>query len=510
MIKRTWNRLAVILSGLVLSVSMASEVKAEDRYTYNYDFWQVAQESPDVYEVAGVFTSKDMGLDVMLKSPQGLFVQENFIYICDTGNNRILELKRIGRDQLELVRIIEQFHADGVENTFSGPADIAVSEEGNLYIADRNRGRIVMLSPDLDYIRSYTKPEDATFDQSLDFLPDKISIDTAGRVYCVATNVNKGLIKYEKEGKFSGFIGATKVRYNFIDYVWKRIATKRQRAAMESFVPTEYDNVYMDQEGFLYVSTCNTSPAGLMDGSEHPVRKLNMMGDDIMIRNGNNIPVIGDLDFGSGGGMGGPSRLCDVTVMDNDVFTVLDETRGRLFSYDDQGRLLYAFGGIGNMDGYFKTPVAMDHQGHDLLVLDSQDNSVTIFTPTAYGQDIFLAIEQFQAGEYEASGASWKRVMNVNGNYELAYIGIGRSLLRQKKYKESLEYFKCKWDEDNYSKAFKEYRKEWVEDHIVWIAAGILALFIVPLILHHIGEIRNEINTSELFQTDEENGGSHD
>ena len=45
--------------------------------------------------------------------------------------------------------------------------------------------------------------------------------------------------------------------------------------------------------------------------------------------------------------------------------------------------------------------------------------------------------------------------MNMNGNYDQAYIGIGRALMRQGEYKEAMKYFRLKWDDDNYSKAFK-------------------------------------------------------
>lgn len=51
----------------------------------------------------------------------------------------------------------------------------------------------------------------------------------------------------------------TKVTYDFADYIWKRLATEEQRAQMESFVPTEYDNIYMDHEGFIYAVNGNAS-----------------------------------------------------------------------------------------------------------------------------------------------------------------------------------------------------------------------------------------------------------
>ena len=69
-------------------------------------------------------------------------------------------------------------------------------------------------------------------------------------MYAIATGINKGLIKYEPDATFSGFVGATPVSYNFLDFLWKKFATQAQRARLESFVPTEYDNIYMDNEGF--------------------------------------------------------------------------------------------------------------------------------------------------------------------------------------------------------------------------------------------------------------------
>ncbi|MBQ0001890.1 MAG: hypothetical protein KBT01_10230, partial [Clostridiales bacterium] len=417
----------------------------------------------------------------------------------DTGNNRILQYQKADRDSLKLIRIIDSFNAeDGYTNTFKGPTDIAISEEGDIFVADKDNNRIVKLDSDLNYLLEFTKPKDDTYDQSLSFQPSKITVDSAGRVYCVATNANKGLIKYENDGTFTGFVGAIPVTFDFMDYVWKRLATQAQREALASFVPTEYDNLYMDYEGFIYACTTHVTEEDLDSGSINPIRKLNLMGNDILVRNGE-WPIFGDLYWGNGGGYKGPSMLNDVTVMENDVYFALDRTRGRIFAYDDQGRMVFCFGGRGNMDGYFKQPTAIDHMGHDLYVLDALDSSITIFTPTTYGNAIYNAIEQFQDGQYEASGESWEKVMAANGNYDLAYIGIGRSLLRQKKYEEAMEYFKLKMDDENYSKAFKQYRKIWVEEHIGWILAVLGIVIFVPLIIGRIKDIRHEIDTADIF-----------
>ncbi len=484
---------------LMILVSMPIQAQAAEKgYTYTYDYWGDVQYSPDVYEVVGSYTAVDFGLDKKMTSPQGLFVYEDYIYICDTNNNRILELQRTGATEIKLVREITEFTGDVEVTTFNAPHDIAVDEE-YFYIADKSNGRVLKLTKDLEYVMSFTKPTDATFDQAMEFLPHKIVIDTAGRVYCIATNVNKGLIKYEPDGTFVGFVGATPASYNFMDYVWKKIATKAQRAQMENFVPTEYDNIYIDHEGFIYTTTTNVTEVEIDNGSVDPVRRLNMMGSDILIRNGNWV-ICGDIWIDNAGGFSGPSLLTDVTAFENESYVVLDRNRGRLFGYDDQGNMLFAFGGSGNVDGYFRTPSAIEHMGYDLLVLDQVDCSLTVFTPTEYGKLIYEAMDLFKAGDYAGSEVAWRKVIALNGNYDLAYIGIGRALLRQQRYREAMDYFELKWDAENYSKAFQYYRKEWVEENIIWIVVALGVLIVIPLAVGRIRKIKHEIDTADIFK----------
>ena len=90
--------------------------------------------------------------------------------------------------------------------------------------------------------------------------------------------------------------------------------------------------------------------------------------------------------------------------------------------------------------------------------------------------------------------------MDINGNYDLAYIGIGRSLLRQERYHEAMEYFELKYDDENYSKAYKQYRKEWVEEHIVIIFIVVFAVLVIPLTIGKVRNIKHEIDTADIFK----------
>lgn len=500
---------ALLLSTVVMAGSsiIASASNIERSYTYNYDYWGDVQDSPDAYEVTGVYTAANMNMQGdNFSRPSGMLILDNLIYVCDTGNNRIVILERDG-DEITRVGEIKEIKGKTEEKTLSGPTDIAISEDGNIFITDPGHERIVKISPDYEYLMEFHIPVDSTLDPGITFNPNKIVVDTAERVYCIATGINKGLIKYENDGVFSGFVGATKVTYDWTDYLWKKFATQAQREKLEAFVPTEYSNIYMDYEGFIYAVCGNLEEDALKSEQSQAVRKLNLMGNDILVRNGE-YPIYGDLYWGTGGGMEGPSKFTDVTCMENDIYVCLDKNRGRLFGYDDQGRLVFAFGSNGNMDGFFRTngPVAIDHfdtpqYKHDLAVLDTLDCSITLFSCTDFGNTVYEAIEKFDEGDYEGSGAAWQKVMDLNGNYDLAYIGIGRSLLRQKKYGEAMEYFELKYDDDNYSKAFKQYRKQWVEDNIGIIVAVLLVLFLVPMAIGKVKNLKHEIDIADIFRT---------
>ena len=346
------HRLAALLMILMLLAGVTAAYAADDgypsSYTYNYDYWGDVRESPDAYRVQDVVFNVELGLDVPMRKPQSLFVQGDQLYVCDTGNNRILQLERTA-NSFELVRVIDTIQ--GAEPaTLNTPNDVYVDAEGTLYICDTNNQRVLKADKDLNFIQSFTKPTDSTFDQSLNFLPNKLVVDVSGRVFCLATNVNKGLVKFEADGTFTGFIGANKVVYNFAEYIWKEFfTTKEQRAQQEAFVPTEYCNIYMDEDSFIYATNISFDEYDLLWDNAMPIRRLNGIGNDILIKN-DRYPPIGELYWVEGTVDKGPSKMMDITVMENDIYVALDRTRGRLFGYDSQGIMLWAFGSVGNTD----------------------------------------------------------------------------------------------------------------------------------------------------------------
>ena len=258
------------------------------------------------------------------------------------------------------------------------------------------------------------------------------------------------------------FVGASEVTYDFLTYLWKLVATKEQRAQMDLFVPTEYSNLCLDSEDFIY-ATISTFD-GAVESAE-PIRKLNAKGTDILVRNSYNDPY-GDLRYTEKGEMKGPSKFVDICCLSNDVYYALDNTKA-VSLLMISGNMLYAFGGHGYKAGLFMNPSAIEDLGDSLLVTDQKLGTITQFTLTDYGKMINDGLAEYKKGNYDESANIWRKVLKHNGNYDQAYIGIGRALLREKNYKEAMDYFELKLDAKNYSKAFKLfYREVWFEENI--------------------------------------------
>ena len=543
------RRLLAILAVLTILAPMTVAYAAEDgyssTYTYNYDYWSELRESPDAYRVTDVIYSSSLALEKAMRSPKSLFVRDQDLYIVDTGNNRILQLTRIGT-RFDLVRVIDQVtvgadkleefmaasdlmkNEDGTyltdddgsyylkppigsaaekgpmvltsENVtyFNNPNDVSVDPDGKIYVADRDNNRVIVMNKDLEFVQLFTKPSDSTFDQNQAFLPNKLVVDTSGRVFVLANNINKGLVKFEADGTFTGFIGANPVTYNLWDYIWKTyFMTKEQRSQQAAFVPTEYQNIYIDKEGFIYATNTSFSEYDLLWDNAKPIRRINAVGQDILVKN-DRYPPIGDLEWVSQSSDHGPSKLYDITVLDNDMYMAIDQTRGRVFGYDPQGIMLWSFGTTGvNAEGVFTRANSIEHMGTDLLVLDELDCSVTVFTPTEYGNLIYQASEQYLRGDYDGSADTWEKVLQLNANYNLAFIGIGRSKIRAEEYEEAMALFKMAHDRDNYGRAFRYYRKIWVEKNILWVVLIIAVLVVFSFVRKTIRKVKWEVAAYE-------------
>ncbi|MFD1135192.1 NHL repeat-containing protein [Paenibacillus sp. PDC88] len=452
--KRRLKRYCIALISAALLCSAPSAVAAKAPYeSYTYNYYEEAVPAPDAFLPDRSISGVDLGIGGFV-SPQDIFVSsEGKIYIADTGNHRIIVLN----EDWTVDRIFSNYSMDGAEQTFNMPSGITVNKAGDLYIADTENKRIVVLSPEGEWIKTIENPQSEVLGASFSFVPLKLAVDDAGRVFVTSRGAYEGILQFDESGEFIGYVGTIQVRRNFVDYLWRLIATDAQKNQMALYIPTEFSNIDMGEKGFVYAT--NIDP-----GSSTPIKRLNPSGEDVLKRYGY-FDVKGDIRYRSMGVNGGPSKLVDIKYQGNGMYSVLDSLRGRIFTYDHEGNLLYIYGGIGTQVGTFSTPVAIEKLGNQHVVLDQGKETITLFSPTSYGSAINDAVTAHYNGDDEASVAKWREVLRLNANYDIAYIGIGKSLLYAKENKEAMEHFKLGMDRKNYSVAFKRYRKEVLQEH---------------------------------------------
>lgn len=472
---RLVRRIVISLLIVPLLFSMSERVMAFEPYkSYTYDYWLEAVPAPLPYVLLKTIDGKKLGVGEF-KSPGDVFVDdEGTIYILDSGNNRLVCIR-----EERITKVISEFEHDGKIDNFNNPQGLHVTEEGHIFVADTNNSRIVELDSNGKFVREIGVPDTDLLPQDQPYRPLKVVVDEAGRIYIIAAGVNRGLIELDNDGNFRGFMGAPRVTPNPIEYLWKLISTKAQRERMELFVPTEYSNICLDEEGFIYACSSYVSSRDISRGA-NPIVRLNPTGVDILRRYGYG-PPIGDYVSGR---FEMASRLVDIAVSQNGFYSVLDQERGRIFTYDSDGNLLYVFGGKGEQEGIFDQPVAMDYDAeNNIIVLDQERGTLNIFTETKYGKLVNKAVNLHYRGRYEEAEAVWTELLKYNANMDLAYIGLGKALLRQDQFYEAMQYFKLASSRHYYNKAFKLYRREVVGEKFGLIMLSIFVGIVVIVVI---------------------------
>ncbi|MCR4882366.1 MAG: gluconolactonase [Clostridiales bacterium] len=448
--------------------------------SYNYDYWNNILYTPAPYvpdgSIAGaglVWEGSPLGA---FRSPQDLCVSpDGRLYIADTGNNRIVVL---GSDLKTVSQVISGFEADGQPQTFSSPTGVAVSQNHQLYVADSQNHRIVVLELDGSFVKYVQNPQSEVLDEGYIFTPLKVSVDYADRVYCVAQNMFQGIMVFTAEGDFTGFFGTISVKISLWEKFWRKFSTKEERSKQQLFIPTEFTGIDVDDEGFVYASNKDT------EGIQ-AVRRLNPKGQDV-IRKGMKENLGGDLFFGTVGNYSGPSQIVDVVYRDHGIYSLLDARRGRVFTYDHEGNLLYIFGGIGTQEGTFRLPAAIEQFGNRLLVLDSQQANVNIFSETEYGALINQAVSLRFNGDEAQAVPLWNEVLRLDENNELANAGIGKAYLSAGDNEKAMTYLRRGMNRAYYSVAFKRWRNEALRGNISWFLTALIVLVVLIVLVRRV------------------------
>jgi hypothetical protein len=308
----------------------------------------------------------------------------------------------------------------------------------------------------------------------------KTTVDYADRIYCTARFVFEGIMVFEANGEFAGYFGTINVRLTLWEMFWKRVATREERANQRLYIPTEFTGVDIDPGGFVYASSIDA--LGVQG-----VRRLNPKGEDV-IRKGQNENVGGDIFIGGTTDYSGASQFIDVVYRGNGIYSLLDRRRGRIFTYDHEGNLLYIFGGYGTQVGTFQTPVAIEYMNDNIMVLDAggfgtgSRAEIVLFKPTEYGQVINDAVALRFDGDEALAVPLWERVLELDENNELANTGLGKAYLTAGDNAAAMKYLRLGMSREYYSIAFRRYRNAILIENAnvgLTIAAALIGAFIL-------------------------------
>ncbi len=475
--------LLICVITLITAIPVSSSA-AEPYQTYTYSIEGFALYSPAAYSPVMSVDSKYMGLlengGVGINDPADIFAdKEGNVYIADKKNNRVVVLDKFYKLKFTIGEFSNQY---GATDALKEPQGVFVNDK-YIYVCDTANFRIVVFDLNGEFVKIIGKPESSLFGKSSTYKPVAMAVDQYGRIFVVSSSTYQGIIVMTEDGTFTGFIGAQKVVYSLIDIVWRRFMSEEQRAASTTYVSTEFNNITVDAEGFIYVTTDSIAEDKQLAALESknsdysPVKKLNSRGVEIMKRNGFFDPG-GDVDISNltTAKITGVSKIKDVAVGPENTWTIIDTKRSKTFTYDQNGNLLFAFGDIGEMLGQLKTVNGITYQNEYMLLLDNAANSFTVYRRTNYGDLLINAIKCENDRNYSEAIGAWEDVLRYNNNFDTAYIGVGKAFYRDGDFKQSMEYFMAAYETESYSDSFREVRKNWISKYFVWIPIVLIAV----------------------------------
>lgn len=498
----------VLLVSLALVFVLAPAVAASAPYaTYTYSSEGEVLDSPHAYvPEPQIVNSEYIGLTTGLINPVDLCVDnQNNVYIIDAGgesggekvSGRLIVTDQFYKKTLEISTFINEW---GVPDTFNNPGGVFVSsrknpvtgeEEGKIFVADTDNNRIVIFDRKGNYEKVIGKPESSMFGVNSLYKPVAVAVDEYERLFVVSATSYEGIIVLSLDGDFYGFIGAQKVSLTLWEKIVRMLQTEEQRASSESFVSTEFNNIAIDSGNFLYLTISSIDPedqqAAIMAKDKTadyaPVKKINASGTDIMRRNGF-YPPSGEVkvtseELAKGSQISGPSVIIDVAVGPEGTWSIIDEARSKVFTYDDDGNLLFIFGDVGSQLGMIQKIKAITYQSDKILLLDNYYKSITVYRRTEYGNILLNALHDQNEMNYDNAYENWLEILKRNNNFDAAYIGVGKALYRSGQYEESLDYFKAALETENYSLSYKEIRKDWMSKYFLLIILVVVVVCVL-------------------------------
>ena len=425
--------------------------------------------APAPYRYTRSITPHNIGIDSFMHLTE-IKYHNGYFYI--TNGTEILILDT----DFNYVTVINGFYNDGEFQTFAMLDGIFITDKGEIYVAEPTAGRVVHLDAEHNLIRLLGRPEGMPVDENIPYQPVKVAVNNIdGRIYIISNNIFQGIIELNNDGTFNRFFGVVEVNPGLADIFWRQLQTPAQRIRMALWLPINYTNLDIDNNGFVFATLADTIG----------VQMLNGRGENV-IRRADDSQIVGDTprrNFVQGVPTG-PSNMTQVDVTDFGVYYLFDNIRNRVFVYNEDGYLLFAFGGVGTRQGFTQQVTGMTRTEDGRLVLaDRGSRSLEVFERTQYGQYVITASQLTHEANFVEAAEYWQNVIDINPHFQYAYLAIGQYLHRTGRHDEAIRYFQMAQDVHHFSAAFQVARADFMYNYFDTIVLSI-AGFIILIILY--------------------------
>lgn len=454
--------LIIVFSILILPVSAKKvEFSPYSGYEYNSDKESVA--APITYVYNRTISYKDLGIESPITEASDFLFLNDVLYVLDSSNGRIIELNK----DLSLRRVRENFtDKDGNSVSFLESQGFTVSKDGYIYVSDTKNTRILVFNDDNELVKEILKPETSLVGYDFNFDVTKLMLNSEGVLYAIVNSVNDGAFAFSAEGEFLYFFGrntVVKTADVLLNYFRKRFMTREQLTKIQNYTPTSIANFDIDKDGFVYT----ISARDIKSDTASSVRKLNFKGQNVFETHGV-IDEFGDLEQDYSKITSMSTSFSDIEVDNLGFIFLLDVGRGRIFEYSSDGQLVGVFGGYGEQYGMFENPIAVETIDEKVLVLN-KDGTITEFVPTEYINLLGNAFLDLDTSNPQKAIEAWEKVLKLNTNSQYPYYGLGMAYEQLGDYKAAMQNFKLSSSKTEYSDAFHEYRKQYLNDNLWWI-----------------------------------------
>lgn len=387
-----------------------------------------------------------------------IFIDKNdCIYITDTAKNRIVMLDQNGL-------YLREYTNSG---NLNGPQSVFVSDNGDVFIADTNNKQIVHVDKNDRKVETFIKPESEVLGDDFEFSVNRLAVSDRGLIYVVQS---QQFMAIDAKNEFKGFVGANKVGFSLKEFFVRNFGSDIQKKKMNYSQAATYNSFEIGSDGLIYA---------VANDSKNQIRILNMDGENLFPEG-----CYGETSFDESTTAVKESVFTDICVDEDGIIYALDRNSGHIYVYTAEGDNLAVFGGLGEIRGKFKLPVALDSNSKgEIFVLDSSNGAVHKFTPTSYMNSVKQAYVLFQNGEYDKSADICSSILKINNNSYFINTLIGRIEYKRKNFDEAMSYFEKAGNRQQYAKAFSETRHNVFREYFVWIILAIAVVCAAVIII---------------------------